>query len=85
MITFSRSHWSKDRSGYRKPVTVPCATAGGTEVLCCPESAVSTIALPNSIGRHTLQHPMMASTLPVLLVLVQDSARITLTSVIGIY
>ena len=36
----------------------------------CPEFAVSTTALPNSMAQRTLQHPMMASTLQALLVLV---------------
>ena len=49
------------------------------------ESAASVTALPDNTGQHTLQHPMMTSTLQAILVLVQHSPRVTLTSVIRLY
>ena len=51
---------------------------------CRLGSAVSTTALPCNKGQYTLQHPMTASTLQALMVLVQHSPRVTLTSVVGI-
>lgn len=55
MITFSRSHWSKDRSGHRRPVTVPGATAGGIVLRRLPR----VCGLHNSPAKqHGTAHPV---------------------------
>lgn len=54
MPTQSRCHWSRNRSGLRDPVTVNWYSCLLRLISRGPESAVSTIALPNNKGQHTL-------------------------------
>lgn len=84
MTTHARCHWYEDRSELRDSVIVNRYSCVVRLLWCGPESAVSTTALPNNKGQHTLQYPMLTSTLRALLVLVHYFPDIAITCVIGI-